>query len=757
MNKAVRHTATLWLTFFVSTSAFTQDYVFPRANYTDSASLATAIPALAKLVGEKGTHSDKELSLGDSFHLALAAEQYDRTISLIDSLRSGFDGDYKQGIYFPFETYAKAKQTKTETASFREHYSEVFTQAYRALNVASQEIVAANSRTSISDMKNVLDNLIEKNQTKDTLTLKQATQLIRIFNFYKVYTQTLPVIQEVVAEEDKRSYVLEKVLIQTKDSSKIQAFVVRKREVEERLPTVFIFNLYADSVLDIARAKHYAAAHYACVVANTRGKGLTEYAVEPFEHDGSDAYDIIDWISRQSWSNGEVGMVGGSYLGFAQWSATKNLHRALKTIMPQVAVGPGIDYPMHGNVFMSYMLRWIHYATSKESTAAAEFRNTTHWDTVFHAWYRTGSSFRSLDTLEGRPSNIFQRWLQHPSFDSYWQNMIPYKSDFSSINIPILTTTGYFDDDQLGAMYYYNQHHKQNPNAAHYLVIGPYTHGGAQLYPSKEVGGYKVDPVATSFNFRNLSIEWFNHILKGESRPALLKDNVNFQVMGTNEWRHIPSLQKMSNDTLFFYFDNKREKEHYKLSAQPNHAYVSQEIDFKDRSDVSKYEFEVIKNSIDLDLLNAVSFISEPFDKPIVISGSFVSSIKASVNKKDFDLYIKVYELMPDGQYFTLFAEGGFSALQRASYARDRSKRQLLRPGEKETIPVDHSYITSKKLSSGSRLVIALGVNKNPRWQINYGTGKDVSDETIADASVPLQIKWHGDSLIKIPTLNDKR
>jgi hypothetical protein len=51
--------------------------------------------------------------------------------------------------------------------------------------------------------------------------------------------------------------------------------------------------------------------------------------------------------------------------------------------------------------------------------------------------------------------------------------------------------------------------------------------------------------------------------------------------------------------------------------------------------------------------------------------------------------------------------------------------------------------------------VVAINVNKNPFSQLNYGTGKDVSTETIKDASVPLVIKWYNDSYIKMPILNE--
>ena len=59
----------------------------------------------------------------------------------------------------------------------------------------------------------------------------------------------------------------------------------------------------------------------------------------------------------------------------------------------------------------------------------------------------------------------------------------------------------------------------------------------------------------------------------------------------------------------------------------------------------------------------------------------------------------------------------------------------------------------SKKISVGSKLVVIINVNKNPDWQINYGTGKDVSDETIEDAKVPLQVKWYNNSVIKVPLM----
>ncbi|WP_353738740.1 hypothetical protein [Candidatus Brachybacter algidus] len=67
--------------------------------------------------------------------------------------------------------------------------------------------------------------------------------------------------------------------------------------------------------------------------------------------------------------------------------------------------------------------------------------------------------------------------------------MVPTPEEYGKINIPILTTTGYYDGSQIGAIQYFKQHTFYNKNADHYLVIGPYDHWGGQRYPSKKLNG----------------------------------------------------------------------------------------------------------------------------------------------------------------------------------------------------------------------------------------------------------------------------
>ena len=110
------------------------------------------------------------------------------------------------------------------------------------------------------------------------------------------------------------------------------------------------------------------------------------------------------------------------------------------------------------------------------------------------------------------------------------------------------------------------------------------------------------------------------------------------------------------------------------------------------------------------------------------------------------DVSLALYEQMPDGKYFYITRYLG-----RASYAKNNSRRQLMKPYTKERISFENTRFVSRKISKGSRLVILLNINKHPFEIINYGSGKEVANETIKDAGKPLQIKWHNESFIKVP------
>lgn len=729
-----------------------QKFYFPKTAVNDSVILEKQIPGLAQQViphlQSAKYKPENTVDLMDNlFRLQIVAQDYKNSLISLSENRKLFAdnnmGDYR---YIGFELYTLAKmEQKENNTSFSNVLQKVFNKKYESLLEKTIPRLGIALDGDVRESKKQLKKVLDKQKDKDSIDYRTALALCKSYLSYKTYSGIKPQVMQLLASKDREKFIIETRDLKLKNGNTLTITVVRKKGGTTPLPVILTNNIYAGP-FDEFFGKRAAIYNYVGAVVNTRGKRNSNNVNNPFEHESEDLYEVIDWVSKQPWCNGKVGMIGGSYLGFSQWGAVKKLHPALKTIVPQVAVGIGIDYPAQNNIFMSYMLQWIQYVTNNKLTDEADFANAVKWDSIYTKWYKSGKAFRSLDTISGKPSKIFQRWLDHPGYDQYWQKMVPYKEDFSKINIPILTTTGYYDDDQIGALYYFKQHHLYNKNADHYLVIGPYNHGGAQSFGFTYVNGNPIDPAAR-ISIDDLAFSWFDYILKGGQKPEILKDRINFQVMNTNTWKHVADLDKMHNSSLKFYLQDKKNTSSV-FNKPENKTFTTQIVDLKNRDQKDTYYKVSKKDSIKM--TNSVAFESEVLDKDIIMSGNLSGVFNVSINKKDFDTDTYLYLIQPDGKSSLLSTH-----IVRASYAKNNEQRQLLEPNKTEQIPINNSYFMSKKIEKGSKLLLLVGVNKSPNWQINYGSGKDVSDETIKDSGEPLEIKWYNDSYVEIPVYKD--
>ncbi|WP_449401454.1 CocE/NonD family hydrolase [Chryseobacterium wanjuense] len=547
--------------------------------------------------------------------------------------------------------------------------------------------------------------------------------------------------------ETKGMVVRDSIIIQTKDKATLSLTLIFNKNQEPQ-NTILVNTIYPDRK-NIDLVKNFVLNGYVGAILHTKGKYLSDSSIEPFEHEADDINEAISWIIKQPWSNGKVGMIGGSYLGFSQWAAAKRLHPALRTIVPEAATGVGtMSLPMNNNIFMCYSLQWLDCVTSNKMVDTKSFYDNAKWNSIFKKWYESGKSFRKLDSIGGKPNVIFQKWLNHPAYDEYWKKMIPYKDEFSKINIPVLSVTGYYDVDKSGVLYYFKQHYQYNQNAEHYLIIGSYDHWGAQGFIKKELRGYKTDPVA-SIDLNKIWLEWFDYILKNKPKPEFLKDKINFQVMGANRWGSAHSIEVSEKNKIRFYLENDGKSLALSPSKNKKENFSFLKVDLKDKTDADELlnlKYNILDHFIYTK--NNLFFKTKPFEHPFELTGNFSGNLSFSINKKDVDLYVSLYEETSEGQYFLLS-----SYVSRASFAKDNEKRNLLTPGKIETIPINNYDFISKKIEKGSRLVLITGIVKSPFWQLNYGTGKDVSDETVADANEPLEIKFYNTSFVEIPIL----
>ncbi|MDP9077179.1 MAG: CocE/NonD family hydrolase [Bacteroidota bacterium] len=745
------------LCLIMSTFCRAQSPSFKQISATDSLGLARQMPALANdIILEYKLAGYKKADLNNLFRLQIVAGKYAEAIATIGSIRSASRADgtqYPNLLYKQFELFAQAQIDQHATGkSFSNSFNNLFDALLKQLDDKSAQYIyfSFTTRNGVNELKTDFQKSFASSVKKDSLNMDEAIAFCNSYLLLQVLENIDPIARALFNADDNRRYIInDSVFIKTKDGATLSAVMVRKKGIRTPEPTALMFFIYSNLERSLYEAKYAAAHGYVGMVADTRGKRLSPDPIEPYEHESRDVNIVIDWISKQPWSNGKVGMYGGSYSGYAQWAATKHMNKALKTIVPYVAAIPGQGLPMENNVFLNVNYQWAFYVTNNKYVDDAINNDNERWQNLRNKWYTSGVAFRKIDSLDGTPNPWMQKWLRHPSFDKYWQNMVPYKTDFAKINIPVLTFEGYYDDGQISGMKYLLDHYKYNRKANHYLIIGPYDHFGTQQGGYPVLRDYKVDPVAL-IHTRDLAFQWFDYILKGGKKPAILKDRINFEVMGANVWKHVPSIAKMNNKTLKLYLTNIKADSSYVLSdKQPiKKGSVYQEVNLADRTTFNNdyYPDPIIKKQ--LDRSNGLFYISKPFDRPIEVNGIFTGELKTIINKKDMDIGVVLYEVTPNGEYFELSYYLG-----RASYAKDMSQRILLHPGTMETIPFSRTRMVSRQLSKGSRLLVVLNIDKNPFAQVNYGTGKDVSDETIKDAKEPLKIWWGNGSFISIPLM----
>lgn len=556
--------------------------------------------------------------------------------------------------------------------------------------------------------------------------------------------------QPVAPDEAHRFIVQSDVKVSTPDGATICALIVRPRG-REKWPALLQFTIYNQPDLLYRDAQRAASNGYAGVMGLTRGKGCSSSEAVPYEHDGADAAALIDWIAAQPWSNGRVGMYGGSYNGFTSWAALKHAPKALKAMMVGAPVAPGIDVPMEGNVFWNFIYPWPFYTLTNKTLNDELYGNSARWSKLNHDWYLSGRPYRELDKIDGTPNPIFDRWISHPSYDAYWQALIPYRQEFANISIPVLQTAGYYYGGPGAAVYYLSQHVKYKPDAQHYLIIGPYDHhmaqyGTAAAGDTDSIGGYKLDQAA-KIDLTELRYRWFDYTLKGGPKPSLLADKINYEVTGANIWKHAPSLQAMANGTARYFLSADATEHGYRLSAtMPANASIPLTVDFTDRRDVDAQTPGGGVEDTALDTTNGLVFVSDPLKSPTEFSGLFGGHLELTVNKPDFDFQVAMFELTPDNHYIQLAP-----FWSRASYVHDLTERHLLIPGRRQTLDFKSVRLMSRQLKAGSRLVAVLSVIKESGREINYGTGGEVTAESIADAKQPLTISWLAGSYFDLP------
>ena len=528
------------------------------------------------------------------------------------------------------------------------------------------------------------------------------------------------------------------VKIPMRDGIALNATVYRPRGPQDPLPAVFTLTPYiGDSYLD--RALYFAGHGYVFALVDVRGRGNSGGVFEPFTNEGRDGHDVVEWLARQPWCSGRVAMWGGSYAGFDQWSTLKESPPHLSTIVPAAAAHPGLDFPFQYNIFAPYDMQWLSF-TSGVTGNGNLFAAAAFWWSKARAYYSAHPAFQDYDRLVGNPSAIFQKWVQHPTPDAYYDAMVPSPEQYARIAAPILTITGDYDDDQPGALLYYRRHMQYGAPEArqnHYLIVGPWDHAGTRT-PKAEVGGLKFGP-ASLLDLNALHAEWYAWAMKGGTRPAFLKKRVAYYVVGADAWKYADTLEGIANERRILYLASRdgASDVFHSGSLAPGGGATGADRWTSDPLDTRPGENEPVDDPAPLlsqrTVLNLYGngavYHTEPFPESAEVTGSPTLTLWLAMDVPDTDLEALLYEVLPNGESILLCG-----AAMRARYRESLRQEKLVPPGKAEKYVFDNFNFFSRQVAKGSRLRLLVHCLNTIGTEKNYNSGGVVAAETGKDA-----------------------
>ncbi|MFL6438874.1 MAG: CocE/NonD family hydrolase [Terriglobales bacterium] len=538
--------------------------------------------------------------------------------------------------------------------------------------------------------------------------------------------------------------------IPMRDGVHLNGTVYRPHDQKQRLPVIFTLTPYIGDSYH-KRAVYFAQNGYVFVLVDVRGRGNSEGQFEPFAHEDQDGHDVVEFLAAQPWSNGKITMWGGSYAGFDQWATLKELPPHLATIVPAAAAHAGVDFPFYRGIFSTYDMWWLTY-TSGNTGNGNLFGETPFWIEKSRELYLRQAAFTTLDAIVGNMSTAFQKWLQHPAYDNYWQAMAPTREQYAKMSVPILTITGDYDGDQSGAMSYYREHMQYGSATAkqnHYLIIGPWDHAGTRT-PNKEVGGLTFGE-ASMLDLNNLHKQWYDWTLKSGAKPDFLKKRVAYYVIGpgAENWKYADDLDSIAGEHRKLYLTS--------TNSQANDVFQSGSLFAQARSSApdhftydprdmrpAELEKEEVKNYLtdqryQLNLFgNGVLYHSDPFPEATEISGFVKASLWMAMDVPDTDFSINVYEVLPDGASVLLTSDS-----VRARYRESTQQEKLVTPGQITRYDFEGFTWFSRRVSKGSRLRFLLTCPNTIYQEKNYNSGGVVASETGKDSRVAHVTVYH--------------
>jgi len=507
-----------------------------------------------------------------------------------------------------------------------------------------------------------------------------------------------------------------------RDGVRLSANVFRP-DLKTRVPTVLVRTPYGKGSVLPTGYQAFVERGYAVIIQDVRGRYASEGAFRPLTQEGPDGYDTLDWIAAQPWSDGKVGMVGGSYLGIAQWKAALLNNPHLKAISPVVS---GYDeyrdrfYSTGGAMKLGHRLLWL-----SQNVRAPGYRTPEFERFVLHLPLRTSDR-----AATGQTSEVWQQSLNHPAEDSFWQS-VSTRRQMEHVQIPVLSFGGWYDNFVQSDLEAYASAKTASPSRR--IVIGPWPHNMSMGFAEADFGSHAGAPV------REMELDWFDYWLKGKASALLSAPPVSIFVMGANQWRDEHEWPLKRARPTPFYLTAKKAANGIEgggeLSKSRPKNDAPDSFVFDPRNPVPTRGGAVCCNPAifpwgPMDQRpverrpDVLVYTTSALKKDLEVTGPIRVVLHAATSAPDTDFTAKLVDVFPNG-----VARNLTDGILRLRYRESLEKPVLATPGQPYEISID-AGVTSNVFLKEHRIRLEISSSNFPRFDRNPNTGRLIADET---------------------------
>ena len=470
---------------------------------------------------------------------------------------------------------------------------------------------------------------------------------------------------------------------------------------------------------------------YAVVIQDVRGRYESEGDFDPYKNEGRDGYDTIEWAAAQPWSNGFVGTFGLSYPGAVQWLAAVENPPHLKAMVPAMTFSTPRNFFYSAGVFDGSWLDWIWSNIAPDIRRRKNLPGPKTRAEVATTWQQEHERMQEFLPMSELPdlkdvAPFYYEWLAHPPADSWW-DWAELRAKYARTHAAVLNISGWYDEayGPDGATTNFNgllasRKGESNPRTA--TIIGPWTHGELE----RSYAGDRNFGKSAAVDYDEIILRWMDHYLKGIDNGVEREKPVRIFVMGDNVWRDENGwpLARAKDITLHLTPGKQPDSAALSLAATPC-AKCEKYSEFTSDpmhpvtdpyTALGARDYRAFVGRKDV-----LVFDSEPLTADTEVTGPVRAEIYASAEVPDFDLWVRLLDVTPDGKAYNLMSPG--LDVLRASYRQGSAQPALVKPGEIVYLDLDR-LLTSNAFKTGHRIRVQISGAFFPHFSRNLQTGK---------------------------------